>query len=67
MPAVGRNNPTAMDSVVVLPAPLGPSSPKNDPVGTSRFTPATATLLSNRFTSPRSANAGATAARATSS
>ena len=43
-PASGRSSPTAIDSVVVLPAPLGPSRPKNEPAGTSRSTPATATL-----------------------
>ena len=47
-----------MDSVVVLPAPFGPSRPKNEPAGTSRSTPATASLVSNRLTRPRSDIAG---------
>src|SRR6266545_3153845 len=47
-----------MDREVVLPAPLGPSSPKNEPAGTSRSTPLTASTPSKFFTSPRSASAG---------
>ena len=30
--------------VVVLPAPLGPSKPKNSPVGTDRSSPSSATI-----------------------
>ena len=37
-PRSGRSSPVAMRSVVVLPAPLGPTMPKNDPRGTSRLT-----------------------------
>src|SRR2546421_8320236 len=46
-----------MDSDVVLPAPFGPSRPKNEPVGTSRSTPSTATTRSNRLTRSRIASA----------
>ena len=42
LPASGRRSPVAIDSVVVLPAPFGPTSPKNEPCGTTRSTPATA-------------------------
>src|SRR5215216_4806650 len=31
VPASGRSSPTAIDRAVVLPAPLGPTSPKKDP------------------------------------
>src|SRR5688500_12282427 len=41
-----------MRTVVVLPAPLGPSRPSTVPAGTSRFTPSTATMSPNRL--PRS-------------
>src|SRR5262245_66448314 len=42
-----------MRSVVVLPAPLGPSRPKQTPAGTSRSMPSTATRAPKRFTTPR--------------
>ena len=41
-----------MDKVVVFPAPLGPTIPKNEPEETSRSIPATAVVSSNRLTSP---------------
>src|SRR5579862_8232529 len=63
-PASGRSNPVAMRSVVVLPAPLGPTRPKNDPRGTSSDRPATATFGPNRFTRPRSTTAGQACATA---
>ncbi len=34
---------------MVLPAPLGPSRPRTDPAGTSRFTPANARRVPERF------------------
>ncbi|BCW76162.1 hypothetical protein NicSoilB11_24870 [Arthrobacter sp. NicSoilB11] len=42
-----------MDSVVVLPAPLGPTIPKNEPAGTSRLMPSTAIFPPNLLASPR--------------
>src|SRR3954447_1525000 len=41
-PPVGRASPVISRSVVVFPAPLGPSSPKTDAAGTSRSSPSTA-------------------------
>src|SRR5579871_889155 len=57
-PASGRSRPVAMRSVVVLPAPLGPTRPKNEPRGTSSDSPATATFAPNRLARPRSTTAG---------
>src|SRR5690349_10502087 len=42
-PASGRRMPQTIEMVVVLPAPLGPSSPKHCPRGTSNETSFTAT------------------------
>src|SRR3954454_154083 len=41
-PPVGRASPVISRSVVVLPAPFGPSNPKTDPAGTSRSSRSTA-------------------------
>ena len=41
-PAVSVERPTIELMVVVLPAPFGPSSPKNSPAGTSNEIPLTA-------------------------
>ena len=38
---------------VVLPAPLGPSSPRTVPLGTSRSTPPSARTVPKDFTTPR--------------
>jgi hypothetical protein len=46
-PLSGRSNPTAIDREVVLPAPLGPTSPKNEPELTSRSTWSTAVVEPN--------------------
>ncbi len=46
-PPVGATRVVSMPMVVDLPAPLGPSRPKNSPCGTSRSMPRTAS------TSPR--------------
>lgn len=48
----------AIDSVVVLPAPLGPTRPKKQPRGTSRSIPATAATCPNDLLSPRTCTAG---------
>ena len=42
-----------MLSVVVLPAPFGPTRPKNEPTGMSRDSPLTAILRSKRLYRPR--------------
>src|SRR6185503_11943684 len=44
--------------VVDLPAPLGPSRPRQMPRGTSRSSPSTAVIEPNRLTTPRSWMAG---------
>ena len=44
--------------VVVLPAPLGPTSPKTSPSPTVRSRPLTAIMLPKRFTSPRATRSG---------
>ncbi len=36
-PLSGRRSPVAIESVVVLPAPFGPTMPKIDPTGTDRL------------------------------
>ena len=43
-PAVARVSPASSRSVVVLPAPFGPSSPNTDPAGTSIVSPSSATM-----------------------
>src|SRR5262245_21779925 len=48
-PLSGPNMPTIILMVVVLPAPLGPSSPKIDPLLTLNERPLTATNPSNLF------------------
>ena len=53
LPAVGRASPVRIRSVVVLPAPFGPSRPKTDPAGTSRSSPSSARTAPNRFVRPR--------------
>ena len=47
-----------MRNVVVLPDPLGPTSPQKLPVGTSRSSEPTATWSPNRLCSPRATIAG---------
>ncbi len=48
-PASGRSSPVAIDRVVVLPAPFGPTRPKNEPAGTSRSMPSTAIFSPKRL------------------
>src|SRR4051794_10624011 len=52
VPACGLRSPSIISSVVVLPAPLGPSSPKNSPDPTVRLTPSTARVSPYVMTSP---------------
>src|SRR5207244_3791776 len=51
-PASGRNKVARILTTVVLPAPLGPSTPTTLPVGTSRSTPFSATVSPKRLTRP---------------
>src|SRR2546425_86640 len=51
-PAAGRSNPITDESVVVLPAPLGPSTPTISPSRTSSETPLTAATPPYRVSSP---------------
>ena len=52
VPASGASRPTAMCTVVLLPAPFGPSSPKTSPFPTVSERPSTAVCEPYRFTSP---------------
>src|SRR5882757_9824309 len=60
-PLSGIAWPVSIRIVVDLPAPLGPSSPRQIPSGTSRSSPSTAVIAPKRFTTPFSSIA-ATAA-----
>src|SRR5215203_6722605 len=51
-PAVGSSRPATMRSVVVLPHPDGPSSAKNEPLGTVSDRSRTATKSPKRFVRP---------------
>jgi len=59
VPASGRSSPTAIDRAVVLPAPLGPTSPKKEPRGTARSRWSTAVVSPNCLRRPASRSAGA--------
>jgi hypothetical protein len=63
-PLVGLSAPSRMASVVVLPAPLPPSSAVIEPRATVKETSSTATSLSKRFTTCATAIAGVAAAGA---
>ncbi|CUU43680.1 hypothetical protein BVIRIDIS_27060 [Blastochloris viridis] len=43
-PWVGRTSPMVMAMVVVLPAPLPPSSPVTEPAARAKLMPSTATV-----------------------
>ena len=60
VPSSGVTTPRSMNSVVVLPAPFGPSKATRSPVWTSRLTPATAISPRNRFTKPRARRTAST-------
>ena len=49
VPAVGASSVANMAKVVLLPAPLGPMSPKAEPAGISSWRSSTATRLPKRF------------------
>jgi len=52
VPAVGRTSPRIIRSVVVLPAPFGPTKPVSVPGCTSKLRSSTATTRPNRLTRP---------------
>src|SRR5579884_2614849 len=58
VPRSGRSNVTRTRMVVVLPAPLGPSSPKTSPEPTTNSTPSSACTDPNRWLSSRHSTAG---------
>src|SRR5690606_34830436 len=57
-PPSGRNKVPKIFTVVVLPAPFGPSTPYTVPPGTVRSTPSTARVEPNVLTSPEVSIAG---------
>src|SRR4051812_37038579 len=61
-PVSARVSPARMLISVVLPAPLGPSNPKNSPCATSRSMPSSAWTGPNAFLTPRAETAGVTVA-----
>src|SRR5690242_3459428 len=58
-PASAARSPVQTSTVVVLPAPLGPSNASTDAAGRSRSRPSTAVTGPNRLTSPRTVTAAA--------
>src|SRR4249919_2526413 len=59
VPDVGVSRPATIRNVVVLPHPEGPSSAKNEPVGTSRSRSSTALKAPKSLVSPRSSRPSA--------
>lgn len=51
-PLSGLSRPDTIDSVVVLPAPFGPTMPKIDPAGTARLIASTASVSPKRLLRP---------------
>src|SRR5574343_320810 len=58
VPPSGRTRPESAEISVVLPAPLGPSRPKNSPWPISRSTPASACSERKRLVTPAMRIAG---------
>src|SRR3954465_6868291 len=58
-PASAARSPVQISTVVVLPAPLGPSSASTEAACSSRSSPSTAVVEPNRLTSPRTVTAAA--------
>ena len=58
VPLVGTLKVVSIRTVVVLPAPLGPSMPSTEPSGTTKLTPSTARLSPNRLTRSTASTAG---------
>src|SRR6188508_1991606 len=61
-PPSGWRSPSRISTVVVLPAPLGPSRPKISPLATSKSMPSTAWTSPYRFVRPRTRMTGPPAA-----
>src|SRR5690625_4494009 len=59
VPASGTSRVASIRTIVVLPAPLGPSRPKTVPRSTVRSTPSTAVVSPNLLTRPSASIAGA--------
>src|SRR3954453_4829371 len=57
-PPSGSRSPSRISTVVVLPAPFGPSSPKISPLATSKSMPATAWPSPYRLVRPRTRMTG---------
>src|SRR5688572_12274238 len=55
-PRVGRSMPSTSLSVVVLPAPFGPSSPTSSPAPICKDSSSTASVLAKLFPSPSSSS-----------
>src|SRR5215212_1082231 len=62
VPASLGVRPSRISTVVVLPAPFGPSRPKHSPTNTSRSSPLTAVTSVNLFTRPEQRKATGRAA-----
>src|SRR3954471_4515059 len=63
-PDVGRGRPAATLSVVVLPAPFGPSSANTVARGTAKLTPCTTSMRPYAARTSRSSSAGGAGASA---
>src|SRR4051794_12398832 len=57
-PPSGARSPSRISTVVVLPAPFGPSRPKISPAATWKSMPSTATMSPYRLISPRTSTTG---------
>src|SRR5205814_411965 len=64
-PSSGRDRPSSIRAVVVLPAPVGPTSPKTSPGATASSRPSTTRRPPSTFAGPLASSAGG-AARAAS-
>src|SRR5690606_25057267 len=62
-PESARRNPSQLSTVVVLPAPLGPSTAVTAPAGNRTDKPSTAVVWPYRLTSPSMSTAGETFTR----
>src|SRR4051794_7512537 len=60
-PPSGARSPSRISTVVVLPAPFGPSRPKISPAATWKSIPSTATMSPYRLISPRTSTTGSVA------
>ena len=58
VPLLGANSVVIVRSSVVLPAPLGPKMDRNEPLASSKDTPASACLTPNVRSTPSSCSIG---------